>query len=253
MLAIASLAALAIIAGVNDVDTLSTIALALAIVAFGVQILVFLAQTWIANQQTAQTQALNASTAALLTKVEVSVEGTRQVLTSQFDRVLRHALRGGVPAKGENGEGDTEAALHRDHLAALRSLSPDYEEPSPSPEDTRIIELLRSYPSEDEGKNLVSVVNSLPALVASQLQRYGEAEVDSRRVGSPPGLWLRPSGAPLSDALVERGFLEIVDQPDPSGRGRRFARLTDDGRQAARLFTAAGPVPDYFAEAVKES
>ncbi|MEV6816510.1 hypothetical protein [Micromonospora sp. NPDC051296] len=62
LLAAGSTGTLAIVVPVKDVDTLSTIALALAILAFVIQIIVFIAQSWTSGQQMLQSQAINSDT-----------------------------------------------------------------------------------------------------------------------------------------------------------------------------------------------
>lgn len=51
ILAVAAIGALAVVATVKHADPLSTIALALAILAFVIRILVFVAQNWTTGQQ----------------------------------------------------------------------------------------------------------------------------------------------------------------------------------------------------------
>jgi Kef-type K+ transport system membrane component KefB len=67
--AVASLAALAIVASLKDADTLSTVALALAVLAFAIQIVVFIAQASTASQQMVRAEQLNKETSGILVVV----------------------------------------------------------------------------------------------------------------------------------------------------------------------------------------
>lgn len=68
--ALVSLTALAVVATIASADTLSVVALALAVMAFVVQIIVFIVQGNAASQQAADTAALNAQTLRALATIE---------------------------------------------------------------------------------------------------------------------------------------------------------------------------------------
>jgi hypothetical protein len=108
LVAIAALAALVVVATVNDAGALETIALSLAILAFVIQIVVFVAQAWTSSQQMLQSETLNAETKNLLVEVRSASSGTQSLLTDQFDRVLRAALERELPSviDDETGRAD---------------------------------------------------------------------------------------------------------------------------------------------------
>jgi hypothetical protein len=65
VLALACLVSLAVVASIEDADGLSTVALALAILAFAIQIVVYIAQANTATQQMVRSEQLNSDTGAL--------------------------------------------------------------------------------------------------------------------------------------------------------------------------------------------
>src|SRR5262245_33368932 len=87
-IAVASLGTLTVIATVQRADTLATVALLLAILAFIIQIVVFIAQAWTSGQQMLQSQSMNADTQALLAELRETARATNDLLIRQFDRVL---------------------------------------------------------------------------------------------------------------------------------------------------------------------
>jgi hypothetical protein len=89
---IVSLGTLVTVVSIKDVDTLSVVALALAVLAFAAQLIVSLTQASAGAQQVAQTERINADTQSLLSEIRATAES---LLTNQkdiFTRVLRAAL-----------------------------------------------------------------------------------------------------------------------------------------------------------------
>lgn len=81
-IAVASLSTLTIIVSTKDVDLLSTVALTLAILAFVAQLLIYIAQTTAAAQQTAQSLALNNETKNILADIRARTRGAESILRS---------------------------------------------------------------------------------------------------------------------------------------------------------------------------
>src|SRR5690349_7146889 len=86
--AIVAIAALAIVASVNDASSLETIALALAVLAFVVQILVFLGQTTTQSQQSMRSEDLHSRTLGILADISATSESTTQALQEQKEVLL---------------------------------------------------------------------------------------------------------------------------------------------------------------------
>lgn len=90
--ALVSLTALAIVATINKADSLSVVALGLAVMAFVVQIIVFIVQNNAATKQAADTAALNAETLKALATIEAKSEGTQRTVGVMNERLLDFAL-----------------------------------------------------------------------------------------------------------------------------------------------------------------
>ncbi|MEU7570495.1 hypothetical protein [Micromonospora sp. NPDC049240] len=89
----ASLGTLAVIVSIKDVDVLSTIALALAVLAFAAQLIVSLAQAQGSAQQLSQTERINSQTQSTLAEVRSTAHALLTNQSDQFNKVLAAALR----------------------------------------------------------------------------------------------------------------------------------------------------------------
>lgn len=87
-----------IILSISDVDFLSTLALSLAVIAFIVQIMVFIFQASASTMQLARSEELHGSTMRALTAIEEKAEGTRQTVTTMSDQMLAAMLSKGFSA-----------------------------------------------------------------------------------------------------------------------------------------------------------
>ncbi len=94
ILAVACLGTLAIVADQNNADALSTIALALAVLAFSVQIIVYVAQAATSHQQMLRSEQLNTETSSLLVDVRGSADATQLLVREQFSNVLSAFIEG---------------------------------------------------------------------------------------------------------------------------------------------------------------
>jgi hypothetical protein len=106
LITIASLATLVVVTAVRQPDALSTVALALAILAFGAQLAIAIVQGQAFAEQRARFEEINADTRALLADLRATTGGVLTTVQSQFETVLRHALGEAIPeAVGESVEG----------------------------------------------------------------------------------------------------------------------------------------------------
>jgi len=114
----------------------------------------------------------------------------------------------------------------------------------PTPDDAQRLQKLLSFPSEEEkAADALDLLKRLPAVDRIRLQRFGEDEVDSLTGRSPfdPAWGKRMAGDLEASGLVE---------PYPPDRqpvvGFPLFRLTDRGRDIARLLIAPGEPPDHL-------
>lgn len=244
VVAVGALASLIIVLALNDSDALATVALSLAIVTFITQILVFIAQTWTTSQ-------LNAETRGFLQELQTSAHGTEKALNTQVDKLTDHILRNFESArKRDDGSsaGELRRRVREDVAEVLKSQPPLSSapagltpEPAVSDRDQRLLDELASFPDEEEGLQSLEVLKALSPITVSTLRRYGEDERKSREIGGDPGLPLADEH-PFSKEAIEAGLLEY----DTQTRGKDWARLTEKGRQVARLLVSAGEPPAWL-------
>lgn len=91
-IAIGSLGTLVVIASIKDVDALSTVALALAVLAFAAQLIVSLAQANAGAQQISQAERINAATQSALADLRATSKSQLENQKEIFAQVLRAAL-----------------------------------------------------------------------------------------------------------------------------------------------------------------
>jgi hypothetical protein len=240
-------------------DPLTTLALLLAILAFLVQIFVFVFQTRASNQDVVRSEELNASTKVALEKIEANSAATQKVLFSQFERLLDYVVGQTQvsPAASLSSDLDREEdeASDRDdggeavsvgevqqlveEAVARAGQRPSFlsDAGSPSNEDKAIRRYLLSYPSRDEAEKAISVLRKLSPIAIAALTRYAMIEIQQRNRGGDVGL-VRASERPPSTAeLVEHGLVKEV--------GDRMV-LTEKGRSIARLVSVKqGSRPDW--------
>src|SRR3954453_17690589 len=80
--ALACLGSLVVVGSIKDVDTLSTVALALAVIAFVAQLIVFVVQTAAANSQMLQSHELFATLQRLLGEMGERTRGTEATVST---------------------------------------------------------------------------------------------------------------------------------------------------------------------------
>jgi hypothetical protein len=266
ILSVGSLAALAIVAAVKNADVLSTIALALAVVAFSAQLVIGLAQTNAINQQTLLSERVNTETRALLADVRATSQSVLSTIGEQFDTVLRYALGQAIPeaveaASAEEGLSDPqveerlqhalEAALGRYLLGSSgASLAP---RPRANIADLDAAQRLQTFPNEAEGHDLVKLLESLTPLAANQLRANAEREQHALRNGRSLHQPIVGSQLPLTEELLRRGLAQDASPPSGSESvGTRYTTLTPLGREVARLLLGKGDLPGWLRHELEE-
>jgi hypothetical protein len=252
-------------------DGLTTLALVLAILAFLVQVFVFILQTNAANSAVRRSEELNSQTHAVLGKIEANSSATQKVLFAQFDRLLDYVVGGTTePIAGAEavrvgevleegvtdeesdlpgGEQDpaTAADVQRIVNDAIRSRGrPSFEAVSkkgPSDEDLKVVRHLQKWPTRDESVAAVADLAKLSPLAVALLTRYGTQEIRHRLEGQYIGL-LKGSPMPLpTHELVAAGLV----REDDDG----MMALTERGRELARNLPIGKSLqgkPDWYDE-----
>lgn len=247
----------------TQADGLTTLALVLAVLAFLVQIFVYVFQTNASNAAVQRSDALTRRTQALLDEIRATSRSTERVLAAQFDRLLDYVVadrRPGVREATDQAADDSSSDEPQEPPATSDPQSQAmsewlYAAPRPrffgdpppgrsaSQEDQRVAAYLRAWPDRDEAAELIPRLRSLSPLALTKLKRYVDTEIRQRREGRPVGL------TKADDGSISASSAQLIDAGLVRDAGDRFT-LTDQGRQVARLIATpkGGPTPDWFDE-----
>jgi hypothetical protein len=281
ILTITALGTLAVVVKKEATDTLSTIALALAILSFSAQLIIVLAQAYNGLLQTSQADRVNADTIASLAEIRATSNALLSTQTEQFGTVLHAALKIAIPAAVEdvtpveNGEDSDDMIIDKaarnleerlfirlNEALAEGSSPSSFIKNSPSSVSVRdssgpspLYERLRTYPDEDHGKELLKLLDSLPGRDATAFGRIATHIFDRAREGGPS--WVTflydPERLSSTDRLVAK---DLIVAPETSrnkeGIRRRRISLTDRGVEVASLFLGQGNTPEWLKSAADD-
>src|SRR5207253_2406651 len=141
---VGSLGALVIVASIDSADGLSTVALALAILAFTSQIIVFVSQLFASNRQTARQDEIYAQMNGLLQGLKGTTDATQATMERHMSVLLKAAV-------GEAAEVVGESSDHED------SVVPKF---NPVQFENRVLERAREVAAE--GQNTLFEFRSNP-------------------------------------------------------------------------------------------
>lgn len=270
---LAALGSLIVVATVQKADALATVALVLAIVAFGAQLIVTAAQTMSGNEQYRQVNRLYEDTRGVLVKIRAQNKMLLVNQSDQFNKILDHVLspsaiesavaeaRGELSSEestddGERTQADPGEVAKLLRAEAEKALAEERKKPSavgavsdrPSNRDPGT--MLR-FPTESEGMQVVAAYRTLGSEAKDYIQKAAE-----RYARNPkrlmPGSLLPYS---LHDApgfmreLERNGFL-ILEPIRRDGQDKTVRRWTAQGITAMRFFTGQGIVPQYLRDIV---
>lgn len=236
VIAVASLGSLVIVASIKNVDVLSTVALALAVLAFAAQLAIAIAQGQSATQQLLQSERVNTEARSLLSEIRSGSNELSLTVRQQFDFVLRHALGSAIPrAVKEAGLGNLEPnEIQRLESALGASLTSPVLSYSIAPSSAaEALDYLQTAPTEQEAGNAPDVVLNLTPIEIIALQKIAANEVRQLRFGNP--IRTRVGDFAVgSGSLLKRGI--IAEDPAQSlNDNGTWVRLTQSGREIARL------------------
>ncbi len=250
----------------HNVSALATVALALAILAFAVQLIVFVAQYNLASEQGRRSEELYGSIQTVLAEIKEKAAITQADVRRLDDKMLEGLLSKQAADPGASklspGELIDEATMPKAGGGALsgellnlvssgggvRSSSTrvvPWPKRRPDPmNDDRLRELLETFPAADEVGDTLDILKSLSDEERMNLRAFGDDEIIMRR----PGSEFEPS---LTDAAAsgseEKRLVEpYPDDRQPQGEPVRFMHLTNRGRGVARLLSAKGNAPDHL-------
>ena len=113
-------------------------------------------------------------------------------------------------------------------------------------EERNLRDQLTTYPDEEQGVRSMDILKSLDPLIVGSLGRRGAREIEQISEGRTRGNFLVKL-SPVGDEMVRLGLIEEAEAPAgvPNFQANKWTRLTDKGRELARILTAVGPVPDW--------
>jgi hypothetical protein len=245
-LALACLAALAVIASIKKAETLATVALALAVVTFVAQLIVFVVQASAANSQMLQARALHTQLLKLLGEMGERQKGTDAAVARIDEQLLEVAL-GKTLGDGDKTGADARAiATETAALINTRAVSPEnrpnvegqlpaieiHDEAAHTSAEAR----LSAVPEADLDA-VFKVLEDLPAGAKNALLDYARDEIRYTGTNYATGM---PPYSPERQELVAQRLIDA--------RHASLATLTDLGRDAAAvLMTKEAPPRAYAA------
>ncbi|MBE1581271.1 hypothetical protein H4W30_008352 [Amycolatopsis roodepoortensis] len=271
----ACLGTLVVVASVQKADALSTVALALAVLAFAAQLIVSMLQSSAGAQQLVQTERVNSSTQAALADIRAT---SNSVLSNQrdlFGEVLRAALKEKVPSVArevaeDSAEDPTNEGLISEELEEklTRAIDRTFSQisrrnQSVEPHEPRkrsahpMYGILRTYPGEVEGRMAVELLRRLTQLEAMRVGDFARRFHDLARQGLAPRTSLiRSADQPLPGSLLslaEKGVVVVSEGSHLADSVRYNIRFTDLGNDIARFVTAVGPPPEWLTGLLMEN
>jgi hypothetical protein len=251
-IAIASTSSLAIIATLNRADALSTIALALAILSFIIQIGLFIAQSWTTGQQVLHSEEVNSDTRSVLAELRENARGTNQLISEQFEQVLGHLLDTTKRTVNESIKGqeaqvlnerldrELRRTLQNEAASHIKSTVRTRERRPLTEEENNVLSILTTPISDPETlERANSAVYSLTPAAIADLNNFANDHVSTLKTSGVPGLFL--SIVPHVYELVSAGLVQRSEPPEAwkeTYPNQAYFTLTPKGLEVARVFTA---------------
>jgi hypothetical protein len=265
---LASTGALVTVVSVNNVDTLSTVALALAVLAFSAQLIVSLAQAQGSASQLSQTERINSETQVALAEIRSTSGALLTNQTELLDKLLAALLPSATVAALQEVAGDAGVSMDAN---GNESGQFDYEEVASRVEENVRRSLHEFVPSVS--RSVGRQANGFPSWVDAPLDDSSteKAVAILRRLeANELALFLRtvtrrlingPTQTPnfgwvvyginnqqLHEghrALVEKGLLEMKSPlrlQNENARPHAAIKMTEDGARIVRLIFGKTPV-----------
>ena len=249
-------------------------ALALAVIAFGAQLITSFTQHALTTQQSVRSEQLNAETRALLVEMQTTARTTEVLVREQFGRVLagfmdaaQSADRGKTIyhdelarrfAENMQREAEIAQAAERATDAVVReaaSIRARARSGSSSGASANTARRRResaeaaAFPTEDEAAPVIEVLRGLSESARRSLITLAEDRETSRDVWDLGGLSADPVSATRQE-LLDRDLIQLVRLPSAAHGpdDRMVHQLTAKGVLAARVLTGSGPVPRWAAD-----
>jgi hypothetical protein len=248
LLNLGTIGAVATIATLDRSNALATVALALAIISFICQLIVFTVQGWQSGEQLKQAESLNAETIGLISEMRTRIEGTHEMVSSQYKELLHLTTLKSV-ADAASTKAETNGSSGEVIAAAVAEAASSALQNSTVPTPSQIRGLAvrgdtdqryTDWPSSlEEAKVALEALEKLtPHNIGSFILDVG-LQIVGDRLGERLPIKVYKSDGPLIDA-------GLLAQPDEEN-----SRLTNHGNQAARLIVSPWPPPRHL-ESISE-
>lgn len=268
--AAACLGTLVVVATVRAADMLSTVALALAVVAFSAQLIVSLAQANSNAQQLVQTERVNTNTQATLVEIRATSSSLLSNQRDLFGDVLQAALQDKIPSVAEEVAAETststtdetssEQFADRIQSALDRAISGiNREDFSTRVGKNRLSRHplyyeLNKEPTQTEAEHALEVLNSMSPYQALRFGNYAQKFLTLATQGREPRLrFVRRVDAEqgrLTRLFEELGLFDVSERIE--GESVRItAVLTKFGIDVARIATLTSR-PEWLKDLLKD-
>ncbi len=248
LVTVAALTTLVIVVAIREADLLSVVALALAVIAFSAQLIIYIVQAAESASATRRSLELHVELSGLLSELRERTGSTQRSMDTINSRLLeavigktQRRLQNEAPDEYAERVAETYAAVSQSSAASPASTvrpsgrSIAFPDALPPSDAERIRDFMRSWPEADEVDEVTAVLGSLSNSSLSSLWGYSSDLLSSTRHDATfgPGLG---GGNPK---LLEAGLIEKIP-------GWKLHTLSEKGMRAARLFTAEGTPPRWI-------
>lgn len=249
ILMLLSLGALVLVATLQKVDALATIALALAVLSFVIQIGLFVADAWQRSQSETRANQVNIESKSLLAEMKETSRATNELLNRQFDTVLKSLIDATerTVADTKGNDSDLRDRLDRELRRVISGGPAPYAKQNDTAEDRAI---LSQYSVPLDGEELAQVRTQIAELSGPAITGLAKLARDdvATRSGEGGAHGFFESMIPGIKDLQEHGLIETVEAPERLRRANpsdeQFYVLTAPGRVAARFLEGASTDQD---------
>lgn len=249
LVTVASLTALVIVVAIRGADLLSVVALALAIIAFSAQLIIYIVQASESAASSRRALELHTQISALLSELRERTGRTQHSVDTINARLLEAVIGKTEIAAGSESprllaeqiaETYTEASRTTPSIPDAGPLDHLFPPALPREQAEELHAYLSLWPGEEETPRIVERLGRLRPSDLMHFARFSRDAWSSTKPGAPwaPGLSV------LSEALLREGLIEKVP-------GWTLYTLTREGRDLARAFTATGNTPEWAQQLVE--
>lgn len=247
LLTVAALTTLVIVVATTRADLLSVVALALAVIAFSAQLIIYIVQAGESSASTRRALELHAELNGLLSELRERTGSTQRSMEVINERLLEAAIgkaQADAPDSGNEfaervattyakaARADDRDAAATNLREAIQVAKAGYPPALPEEEAARVNKFMSEWPSADEVTDIVSTVEGLSSYAQESLEGMARDLASSTTPDSPIGPGLARASTTQDDAPYMRQV-----------PGWDMYVLNDEGMRLARFFTAIGPPP----------